>query len=113
MSDQQQEAINTTTTSASTPAKLQVPPIDTNNNNNAADGEDGDKENNDADDDELTKECAICYETMGKQGSVKLPCSHKYCITCLESWRSKYDIRSTRTCPECRSRIPPSREMVW
>jgi hypothetical protein len=55
-------------------------------------------------------QCAICLDAH--DNPVTLPCHHKYCSGCLEGWRSRYDIQSTRTCPECRSSIPPSREMM-
>lgn len=55
-------------------------------------------------------QCAICLDAH--DNPVTLPCHHKYCSGCMERWRSRYDIQSTRTCPECRSSIPPSREML-
>lgn len=56
------------------------------------------------------KECAICFDPI--RNPIKLPCNHEFCVVCLESWRNKYDIFNTRTCPQCRCTIPPSREMV-
>lgn len=41
-----------------------------------------------------------------------LPCNHQYCSVCLEGWRSKYGSLRAKTCPQCRSKIPPTKEMV-
>jgi hypothetical protein len=55
--------------------------------------------------------CSICLENLNKP--VKLPCHHSFCSLCLDGgWRSKYDGLSKRTCPQCRTNVPPSKEMV-
>jgi hypothetical protein len=54
--------------------------------------------------------CSICLETLSQP--IQLPCHHSFCSTCLEGWRSKYDARSKRTCPQCRANMPPTKEMV-
>jgi hypothetical protein len=56
------------------------------------------------------EDCAICLKAM--EIPVVLPCSHKYCLQCLEHWRPKHDIYSQRKCPQCRQTIPPTREMI-
>ena len=61
---------------------------------------------------EEREECGICLETL--TNPVALPCSHKFCSECLNSWRSKYGDSKTinRKCPLCREKIPPSNEMI-
>ena len=55
--------------------------------------------------------CGICLEAY--KDPMLLPCTHKFCTMCLEKWRpSTYLSPSRRTCPECRSLIPPTREML-
>ena len=62
----------------------------------------------DSDDD---KQCAICLDVI-KEPAVTLPCNHKYCSGCLESWRSKFNATaSNKSCPQCRKKIPPTRQM--
>jgi hypothetical protein len=64
-------------------------------------------------DDIMEEECAICQEPLlVEKAKVTLPCKHSYCSDCLQSWRSKYDSTSGRTCPQCRQKIPPTKEMV-
>lgn len=58
---------------------------------------------------ENSDDCAICLKAF--EAPVTLPCSHKYCMQCLEQWRPKHDIYSNRRCPLCRQQIPPTREM--
>jgi len=55
--------------------------------------------------------CSICLEVLGDP-IVELPCHHKFCASCLNQWRSKFDIQSTKTCPECRRQIPPTKDMI-
>jgi hypothetical protein len=66
----------------------------------------------DADGQDIGEECAICQEPLAEKERVTLPCQHSYCSDCLQSWRSKYDSSSGRTCPQCRQTIPPTKEMV-
>lgn len=66
----------------------------------------------DADGQDIGEECAICQEPLENKAKVTLPCKHSYCSDCLQSWRSKYDSSSGRTCPQCRQKIPPTKEMV-
>ncbi|KAL9190411.1 hypothetical protein ACHAXT_007622 [Thalassiosira profunda] len=64
------------------------------------------------------EECGICLDAL--TNPVALPCRHKFCSNCLDSWRSKYGIfgkkegdeSAGKTCPLCREKIPPSKEMV-
>ena len=61
------------------------------------------------------EECGICLDALANP--VALPCSHKFCSKCLDSWRSKYGARGDkekigRACPLCREKIPPSKEML-
>ena len=58
-------------------------------------------------------DCTICLETL-KDPVIELPCRHKFCESCLNQWRSKYDMESapTKSCPQCRQNIPPSKEMI-
>ena len=60
---------------------------------------------------EPQEECLICLETDLKD-PIQLPCHHRFCSTCLDQWRSKFDLSSQRTCPTCRQKIPPSKEML-
>lgn len=57
-----------------------------------------------------SEECGICLDAL--TNPVSLPCTHKFCDGCLQSWRSKYDHRSDKTCPMCRKVIPPTKEML-
>ena len=58
-----------------------------------------------------SEECGICLESL--KNPVCLPCGHKFCDTCFEGWRSKYDHRASgRTCPKCRRSLPPTKEML-
>ena len=65
---------------------------------------------------EEEEECGICLDAL--TNPVALPCRHKFCSECLNSWRSKYgwrilekDREDDRKCPLCREKIPPSKEM--
>ena len=65
-------------------------------------------------DDQTADECGICLETL--TAAVTLPCKHKFCANCLDGWKSKFSSPSERkkskSCPLCRERIPPSKEML-
>ncbi|EJK43775.1 hypothetical protein THAOC_37751 [Thalassiosira oceanica] len=58
------------------------------------------------------KTCAICLEEP--KDPLNLPCGHSFCDGCLNQWRSRYGVTEEmrRKCPNCRARIPPSKEMV-
>ncbi|KAK4886569.1 hypothetical protein RN001_002840 [Aquatica leii] len=49
-------------------------------------------------------ECCICLE---RQTEVSLPCTHSYCLPCIEQWNETHD-----TCPICRERLE-STEDTW
>jgi len=54
---------------------------------------------------ELTQEepqCAICFEEMGSESSVGLPCGHTFHKVCFEEW---VRINPNPTCPLCRGPI--------
>jgi len=59
-------------------------------------------------------ECGICLETL--TAAVTLPCTHKFCADCLDGWKSKFGSslkkEKSKSCPLCRERIPPSKEML-
>ena len=66
-------------------------------------------------DDQTADECGICLETLNT--AVTLPCSHKFCANCLDGWKSKFGTsllkkEESKSCPLCRKRIPPSKEML-
>ena len=62
-------------------------------------------------DESIQDECGICLDPL--INPVVLPCKHKYCSKCLDSWRSKYGAcgkvenieKSKSGCPECRGKI--------
>ena len=58
------------------------------------------------------KTCGICLEDSKKP--VTLPCGHSFCEGCLDGWRPRCGVKEEvgRKCPNCRARIPPSKEMV-
>ncbi|KAF2901725.1 hypothetical protein ILUMI_04453 [Ignelater luminosus] len=49
-------------------------------------------------------ECCICLE---RQPEVSLPCTHSYCLPCIEEWNESHD-----TCPICREKLE-STEDTW
>jgi len=61
-------------------------------------------------------ECGICLETL--TAAVPLPCSHKFCASCLDGWKSKFGStlfrkeEKSKSCPLCRKKIPPSKDML-
>jgi len=63
-------------------------------------------------------ECGICLETL--TAAVTLPCNHKFCASCLDGWKSKFasilrvkeKIKKSKSCPLCREKIPPSKDMM-
>eukprot|EP00536_Pseudo-nitzschia_multiseries_P003387 jgi/Psemu1/185752/e_gw1.52.23.1 len=60
--------------------------------------------------DDGDNECAICQDVL--QEPVTLPCNHRYCLKCLESWRCRHVLDKQKTCPQCRSKIPVTRSMI-
>ena len=67
-------------------------------------------------DDQTANECGICLETLA--AAVTLPCKHKFCADCLDGWKSKFGStlfnkkERSKSCPLCRKKIPPSKEMI-
>ena len=57
---------------------------------------------------------AVCLETL--TAAVTLPCKHQFCANCLDGWKSKFGSslkkERSKSCPLCRKRIPPSKEMI-
>ncbi|KAF5274331.1 hypothetical protein FQR65_LT17030 [Abscondita terminalis] len=49
-------------------------------------------------------ECCICLE---RQTEVSLPCTHSYCMPCIEQWNETHN-----TCPVCREKLESS-EDTW
>jgi len=58
-------------------------------------------------------ECGICLDTL--TAAVTLPCNHKFCAACLDGWKSKFSSsfkkERSKSCPLCREKIPPSKDM--
>jgi Ring finger domain len=64
------------------------------------------------------KVCAICLDTV-RTPNVTIPaCGHTFCSDCFEGWRCKYHptpsttTNSKKSCPQCRTKIPPTKEML-
>ncbi len=56
--------------------------------------------------------CAVCQESISNTDDLRmLPCSHKFCISCLESWEQASDSFEKPPCPTCRA--PFSRSSRW
>ena len=63
-------------------------------------------------------ECGICLETL--EAAITLPCTHKFCASCLDGWKSKFssvysenkEENKSKLCPLCRERIPPSKDVI-
>eukprot|EP00049_Salpingoeca_infusionum_P027548 m.33122 g.33122 ORF g.33122 m.33122 type:complete len:229 (-) comp9580_c0_seq3:394-1080(-) len=52
--------------------------------------------------------CCLCFETLATN---VLRCSHRFCESCIENWRSECDERSSSaTCPLCRETLASSSE---
>lgn len=49
-------------------------------------------------------ECIICFE---RKPDVLLPCTHSYCLQCIEEWNEDHD-----TCPICREKLD-STDDTW
>jgi len=67
-----------------------------------------------ADDQTSNDECGICLEKL--MASVTLPCTDKFCAKCLDGWKSKFGSslkkEKSKSCPLCRKKIPPSKDML-
>ena len=65
-------------------------------------------------DDKTADECGICLESLNT--AVTLPCNHKFCADCLDGWKTKFGSslkeERSKSCPLCRERIPPSKDMM-
>jgi len=65
-------------------------------------------------DSQTADECGICLETL--TAAVTLPCTHKFCANCLDGWKSKFGSTNkkerSKSCPLCRKKIPPSKDML-
>jgi len=68
-------------------------------------------------DDQTADECGICLEKL--TAAVTLPCKHKFCAGCLDGWKSKFGSfkvddkeEKSKSCPLCRTKIPPSKDML-
>ena len=65
-------------------------------------------------DDQTADECGICLDTL--TAAVTLPCTHKFCASCLDGWKSKFGSslkeERSKSCPLCRKKIPPSKDML-
>ncbi|KAG5875468.1 hypothetical protein JTB14_016235 [Gonioctena quinquepunctata] len=53
---------------------------------------------------ETPSECCICLE---RKQDVILPCTHSYCLPCIEEWNESHD-----TCPICREKLD-STDDTW
>lgn len=49
----------------------------------------------------MSIECAICYDTVKKTSFITLDCNHEYCIGCVEQLMNK----NIGCCPFCRNKI--------
>ena len=67
----------------------------------------------------VNDECGICLEIL--TAAVTLPCNHKFCSNCLDGWKSKFGSpkgsskskkERSKSCPLCRKKIPPSKDMM-
>ena len=50
-------------------------------------------------------QCAVCmehFDTMANRRVYKLPCSHSFCVDCIETWISEPSRSGRPTCPSCR-----------
>jgi len=65
-------------------------------------------------DDTADDECGICLEKL--TAAVTLPCTHKFCASCLDEWKSKFGsslkAEKSKSCPLCREKIPPSKDLL-
>jgi len=50
------------------------------------------------------EDCCICME---RKPEVSLPCTHSYCLTCIERWNVNH-----KTCPTCRERLENT-DQTW
>ena len=68
----------------------------------------------DEDDQKANDECGICLEAL-TGAAVILPCTHKFCASCLDGWKSKFSSATkkerSKACPLCRKKIPPSKDI--
>ena len=49
--------------------------------------------------------CAICYDVLSLE-PVALPCSHTFCLACLEDWKRRGHGKKTHRCPMCDEPLP-------
>ena len=70
------------------------------------------------DDQTANDECGICLDKL--TAAVTLPCTHKFCASCLDGWKSKFGApkfgsslkkERSKSCPLCREKIPPSKDV--
>ena len=70
------------------------------------------------DDQTANDECGICLDKL--TAAVTLPCTHKFCASCLDGWKSKFGAQKfgsslkkerRKSCPLCREKIPPSKDV--
>jgi len=70
----------------------------------------------------VNDECGICLDTITAV-ALTLPCSHKFCASCLDGWKSKFGAslydndninkkERSKSCPLCRKKIPQSKDML-
>lgn len=50
-------------------------------------------------------ECCIC---MDRRAEVSLPCTHYYCLPCIEQWKDM-----SGTCPVCQDVLPADQDDSW
>jgi len=48
----------------------------------------------------IERECAICYDTLGTTNTCTTPCGHEFCFNCMMS-----ALNHNNTCPCCRSTL--------
>lgn len=53
----------------------------------------------------MTKECSICFESIGNTNCCSLKCSHEFCFSCISQYiatTARNDYTQDITCPMCR-----------
>lgn len=59
-------------------------------------------------------ECPICHESVNHPVQLSC-CKYRFCMKCLDGWKPGFYncINGNRTCPCCRSPVPPTRDTFY